>query len=65
MHDDPITALQLAQQRHRADLRSAELRRSVRSADQPRRRWFAGSAGRTRAAQPVAAGPIADLGHAC
>ena len=62
MHHDPVTMFQLAQQRHHADLRSAELRRSVRSANarstgRPRRTWFAGVTGRLPRARPIDAEP--------
>jgi hypothetical protein len=55
MHLDPIGAFQLAQQRHRDDLRSAEHRRAARaavarSADRPRRTWRTGFTSRARTA---------------
>lgn len=70
MHHDPIATFQLAQQRHHADLRSAELRRSVRlararSAGRPRRTWFAGFTGRLSAGHPICAEAGVDLRHAC
>jgi hypothetical protein len=69
MHHDPIATFQIAQQRHHADLRSAELRRSVRrasarSTEGPRRTWVAGFTGRAPAARLVEAGPRVELRHA-
>jgi hypothetical protein len=70
MHHGPITAFQIATQRHDAELRDAEHRRFVRraSAASPgriRRRWFAGAAGRASAVRPVGAEPVVELRHAC
>lgn len=70
MHQDPIATFQLAQQRHHGDLRSAELRRSVRSAwgrsaGRHRRTWFVRFTGRAPTSHPVDGGPIGELRHAC
>ena len=69
MHHDPITHFQLAQQRHAADVRRAELGRLARSApahaDRRRGlvRMFAWFVERTRSSLRIDTDVVVELGH--